>query len=237
MTPRLQRLILLGAVAVFVALLWYPISTRLTRVSILLSLTIAWALMVTAIWNKSRIRISILGITLVCGTLLAIAGDSSLNRQSLQDAYVSALQRYDGVSYIWGGENKRGIDCSGLVRRGFEDALLEQGFNTLNPALIRRSIGLWWNDCSARDHGNAAYGQTVSITTTRAISKLDHALVAPGDLAVTSDGLHVVAYLGAQQWIEADPGAKRVLVSRADDAKNVWMFTPMQIVRWRDLAD
>jgi cell wall-associated NlpC family hydrolase len=32
----------------------------------------------------------------------------------------------------------------------------------------------------------------------------------PGDLAVTTSGSHVLAYLGQNQWIEADPDIMRV---------------------------
>ncbi|MBI3986575.1 MAG: C40 family peptidase [Lentisphaerae bacterium] len=30
---------------------------------------------------------------------------------------VQCLRRYEGTLYVWGGENRRGIDCSGLVRK------------------------------------------------------------------------------------------------------------------------
>ena len=39
----------------------------------------------------------------------------------------------------------------------------------------------------------------------------DSSRLRPGDLAVTEDGVHVMAFLGDQRWIEADPDAKRVL--------------------------
>jgi hypothetical protein len=56
-----------------------------------------------------------------------------------------------------------------------------------------------------------------------------------GDLAVTADGIHVMAYLGSSRWVEADPFARKVieLVSSTD---NPWFRTPVVFVRWKWLG-
>ena len=57
----------------------------------------------------------------------------------------------------------------------------------------------------------------------------------PGDLAVTRDGVHVLAYLGESRWIQADPQAGRVLVLSGKDLQNPWLRVPVRIMRWRVL--
>ena len=68
------------------------------------------------------------------------------------------------------------------------------------------------------------------------INELDHTKVLPGDLAVTSNGVHIMAYLGEQEWIEADPGVGRVIVARVPVAENYWFETRMRVMRWSVLA-
>ena len=56
--------------------------------------------------------------------------------QSLRSKYILAVQGYEGTPYVWGGENRMGIGCSGLVREGLIQANLQQGITTLNPTLV-----------------------------------------------------------------------------------------------------
>ena len=41
----------------------------------------------------------------------------------------------------------------------------------------------------------------------------------PGDIAVTASGVHVLACLGASEWIEADPNLKKVLIVQVPESK------------------
>jgi hypothetical protein len=52
-----------------------------------------------------------------------------------------------------------------------------------------------------------------------------------GYLAVTKGGEHVMAYLGDNLWIEADPLAHRVITVWAPSQRNAWFHGPMKIVR------
>jgi len=61
---------------------------------------------------------------------------------------------------------------------------------------------------------------------------LDHTRLLPGDLAVTTNGIHIMAYLGGNRWIEADPVAARVISAKAPSDEIGWFDTPMRIVRW-----
>ena len=81
--------------------------------------------------------------------------------------------------------------------------------------------------------GKAHDGLTVHLLDTPSVNRLNHAKLLPGDLAVTSSGVHIMAYLGDQQWIEADPGVGRVITVASPTNDNSWFNTSMKIVRWR----
>jgi hypothetical protein len=77
---------------------------------------------------------------------------------------------------------------------------------------------------------------TVPVLGTPSINELDHSRLFPGDLAVTKGGGHVMAYLGSNLWIEADPGAEHVITVSAPCKTNAWFGEPMKVLRWRVLA-
>jgi hypothetical protein len=52
----------------------------------------------------------------------------------------------------------------------------------------------------------------VILRKSKSINALDHEKIMPGDLAVTQNGVHVLAYLGERSWIEADPACKKVII-------------------------
>lgn len=58
--------------------------------------------------------------------LLLISMATRTKPETLQQSFVRQLQCYDGVSYHLGGESRRVIDCSSLVRRGMMDACLDE---------------------------------------------------------------------------------------------------------------
>jgi hypothetical protein len=56
-------------------------------------------------------------------------------------------------------------------------------------------------------------------------------------MAVTISGVHVMAYLGASTWVEADPTAHRVLIVHGPEPSNNWFSVPVRVVRWRVLSE
>ena len=114
------------------------------------------------------------------------------------------------------------------------NAMFARGVRTLDGGLVRSAIDLWWNDCSAQALGEGYRSLTTHVADTRSLNELDHTLVTPGDLAVTQSGVHILAYLGDGHWIQADPGAGKVITLPAP-ARNGWFQSPMKIVRWRAL--
>jgi cell wall-associated NlpC family hydrolase len=149
----------------------------------------------------------------------------------LRARFVERLSSYDGVRYVYGGENHRGIDCSGLVRAAMISALFEEAFASTDPNLMRQAFLLWWRDTNAIQLGKGAKGLTLPIgeTSPLAMSAADN--VRPGDLAVTTSGSHVLASLGDGRWIEADPDLARVHVIEL--ARSHLADQEVLLVTWR----
>lgn len=65
------------------------------------------------------------------------------------------------------------------------------------------------------------------------INELDHTKITKGDMAVTIDGEQILAYLGNQIWIEADPGYLKVITVETPDPDNIWFRVPVYILHWQ----
>ncbi len=223
------------ALVVFAASALYPVGTTTSRAAGVLSFAFLWGGLLVFLWKHHVWRWLVIGVTAAVAVFLLLPGRPT-SPETLREKYTNCLRRYEGVRYVWGGESALGIDCSGLVRRGLMDALFLEGLRSFNPGLVRSAISLWWNDTTARvlgDNGHAS--PTLAISETPEINILDHAPLVPGDLAVTATGLHVLAYLGDQIWIEADPGLERVVLAQAPSQENPWLAMPVKIVRWKVL--
>jgi len=223
-----------GAVVGLVGLLIAPESYRLTRIATVTLAAVIWFGLLALVWRQRWVRFSLLALTVSAAMFLVLPSRRPVSN-ALRSDYVSALADYEGAPYHWGGENHRGIDCSGLVRRGLIDAMFRRGARTLDPGLIRRAIALWWNDCTAKALGEHYLNQTARVLDATSVNSLDHSQILPGDLAVTTNGVHIMAYLGDRRWIEADPGVGRVISVNAPCLSNGWFVVPMNIVRWRAL--
>ena len=234
-TTRLRWLLWLVVLSVFVGVWLFPISTKFTRASGIVLFVYVWFGLLALVWKNLAARFAGLGVTVLTAVFLLLPARSRHDEAELRSGYVSGLRRYDGVRYYWGGESPKGIDCSGLIRRGLIDSLFLRGVRTLDAGLVRHSLWLWWNDCTARELGEG-HGMTMPLLETPSINALDPAKVSPGDIAVTASGVHVMAYLGENRWIEADPDQQRVLIVTAPSKENGWFREPMKILRWNIFA-
>lgn len=217
-----------------VILLCYPVAYRTTRVLETLGLVLSWA-GALFLWKRKRATtVSLIGAALICLAIVSLPA-RPVKIDALAQDYCKALRTFRGVHYVWGGEGLLGIDCSGLVRQGAIWGQLEYGLSTLNGRPIRNALSLWWNDCSAEGMRDGFSGLTHVLFEAESISTADDSRLRPGDLAVTADGVHVLAYLGERTWIEADPNVHKAIEVTLPTS-NAWFQVPAVIVRWEFLS-
>ena len=219
--------------ALLIALLVYPIRSGGIRLLIVCS---ASAFLIgLSMWIRNRrVRWGFLGILLLTGLAIAFLPGKSVDQTRLRAEYVGALRRYEGDRYVWGGENGRGVDCSGIVRAAWIDSQFRLGIKTGNPRLIRGAMSAWWFDASAKELCLGFGGRTRELHTAKSIRANRDEQLSPGDFAIIAHGVHALAYLGDHTWIEADPGIGKVIIIPTND-KNPWLDSSAVFIRWRAL--
>jgi hypothetical protein len=205
---------------------------------------IIWGSSLYLFWAKKLIRVICLIWALLVILLIMLPG-SPADPDTLAAAYVRELIRYEGTPYVWGGENKLGIDCSGLVRQGLIQANWKLGVKSFNPALVRKGFEMWWYDAGADALRDEYRNYTTKMLRYDSINQLDSSILKPGDMAVTVDGEHILAYLGDSAsgsqsgkriWISADPDAQKTIKVTTPEPNNFWFNTPVYLLRWRQLS-
>jgi hypothetical protein len=240
-SPHLTvRRVVMFAVLFTLLVAVYPIEYRATRIAVVVGVLVAFCGGLHLFWRSRRIRAGLIVLGLAPVILMCLPGRET-DRKLLRDEYTRILRTYEGTRYVWGGESYLGIDCSGLVRKPLVFACLSQGMRRLNGALIRMGAWLWWNDASAMALRDGYSGMTIENGRGASVNELGQmkelsSLLRPGDLAVTADGIHVLAYLGGNEWIEADPQLNRV-VRMATPSENAWFNVEVRVVRWRILKE
>jgi hypothetical protein len=213
----------------------WPINEGPIRLLLLLGLTGVWLGALVLFWPRKWIRYIGIGAPALLAAFLCLPGRSG-HRERLRSDYLCCLRSYTGARYIWGGESRLGIDCSGLVRCGLMKANLRIGFAYADPGLVRRAISMWWFDTSARALRDGYRDLTRPVTEVKKLNGFDHEGLLAGDLACAADGVHILAYVGDRTWISAAPG-RTVREFRAEPPNESWFEVPVKIVRWAQLDD
>lgn len=216
--PALAALTLSG-------LLLQPIHSRLISLAIVLLalLLVVWAI----IQVRRLLRWLVVAVLLV---LAPFALPGSPDPAEVHAGYLHWLRAYAGTTYVWGGEGRLGIDCSGLPRSAMIGALFSYGVRHLDGVALRRAADLWWNDASAREMLAGYGGRMAVMEGTYRINQL-RGDVQPGDLAVTVGGVHVMVHLDRTTVIQADPG-RGLVVTETVPAVDSWYEVPVRLVRW-----
>jgi hypothetical protein len=216
------------------AVLVFPIRFGLLRTVLLLGIGAVWGGGLWLFWDRRLARFALLSVAAATLVVFLLPG-RPVDGDALRDRYVASMLSFVGTPYIWGGETRTGIDCSGLIRRGLIDAELGEGLRTGNGKLIRSAATLWWDDCSARALGEEYHGRTVRLNEASSLNEANYATLLPGDLAVTGSGSHILSYVGDHTWIEADPKAWKVVTVRVptDDG---WFIQEATLLRWSVMA-
>lgn len=233
-----SRLILIGSLTALAGIFVIPhnpVNSKILKLAFLGCVVATWVGFTMLAWKRSPLRVVVLILPLLAATPFLLPG-GQMDAEELRQSYTRRLAEFEGTKYVWGGESSRGIDCSGLPRRALRDALLVYGVRHRNGRAFRAYLEQWWFDASAKALGEGYRDYTRPIGITGIIREIEYAGLLPGDLAVTTNGVHILAYSGDGRWIQADPGIGTVatLDGRTDD--NVWFRTPVTTHRWRVLA-
>ena len=212
-----------------------PVNSKLINLAFLVCAITAWIGLTALTWKFNKFRIALLVAPFLVIIPFALPG-FEIDSAELRTDYLKTILEFEGTEYHWGGENSRGIDCSGLPRRALRNALLKYGVRHANGRAFRTYLEHWWFDASAQALAEGYRNYTTPIHIIGTINTIDYDILAPGDMAVTTTGVHVVVYAGDGKWIQADPGVGTVSLHDGQNSENTWLFMPITMHRWQILS-
>lgn len=189
--------------------------------------------------KKKRCLLYFLGVIFLITTIFMFRGTFSHNEQTtlaLRDNYVQELMHYEGVRYIWGGENIWGIDCSGLPRKALRNALVRFAFFKGDWRCLKHALKSWWFDASAEALANGYQNYISPLDLQGTVADAPDNRLSPGNLAITKDGKHIMVYIGKDSWISADPLLGKVVVENPSVSSNPWYKVDVAFYEWNVLS-
>jgi hypothetical protein len=207
---RSRLIVFLSSAGALGLLIIVPYRTSLVRLILIALWVLVGFSLLILLWRRKGWRTLLLLVMASFSAFVLSPGRTRTDAPRLRQRFVRLLETYDGVWYVYGGENHRGIDCSGLVRAAMVRALVDEGISSTDPALLRAAFTLWWRDTNALQLGKGGRGLTLPIGDGLPMPMRSAPNLRPGDLAVTTSGSHVLAALDDHRWIEADPDVGRV---------------------------
>ena len=237
LTNNRTRMMLLSLLILAGCILW-PVNNFPCRLILIMSM-VCLAMSMYLAWGKffkkhGRIAAGIVAVILViCGYMSfgqRLADESTV--LELRQLYVNELRRYEGTRYVWGGENLLGIDCSGLPRKTLRNALLKSAFLNGNGKYLCYAVKNWWFDASADALANGYKHYLTSLEMEGTVVKAPEETLSPGDLAITTDGRHVMVFLEKDTWISADPMRGKVVIEQPSISHNPWFDAKVKFYSW-----
>lgn len=210
--------VVLSLLALLAIIFIYPVRTTSTRLAIILLALFPYAYLHIILWRKHHVGKVLLGLSAV---ILIWALSSYQLKQINPSHFIKHLQSFEDTKYVWGGETAWGIDCSGLIRQAMVHSYLSSG-------RIGSAFQVWFFDCPAKNFAVQYKDLFAAVVDSGTINTLDHSLLKPGAIAVTKSGLHILAYLGNEQWIQASPNDKKV-ISKHHLAEDLWFLEYVEI--------
>jgi hypothetical protein len=233
---RIITLLTLGAACGVVMCFMNPVNATFYRLALLSSVSCLWFGLLILCWRIKVYRFLIIVVALIAAVPFCLPS-GVIDHDEVRESYLLRLKALEGVPYNWGGESSRGIDCSGLPRKAYRDALLAYGIKHGNGHACRMFVSQWWFDTSAEALGQGYRGFTVNLNQSGQIKVMSYDDLQPGDLAVTDSGTHTLVYFGDGQWIQADPGIGYVATLDGRKDSNPWFGQPVSMHRWSVLAE
>ncbi|NWK57376.1 C40 family peptidase [Verrucomicrobiaceae bacterium N1E253] len=233
-SKRLLFFILLGVCCGLGLLYWNPVNATSYRLGFLLSLGVLWLTLLALMWKKHLIRYLLISVPFLCAIPFLLPA-KRLKQEAIRVSYLQRMRALEGVTYHWGGESARGIDCSGLPRKALRDALLAYGLQHGNGRACRMFLEQWWYDTSAKALSEDYRGFTRALSIRGKINSMSYDGLLPGDLAVTQSKVHTLVYLGDGYWIQADPGIGAVAILHGRKDQNPWFSQEVTMHRWQVL--
>lgn len=216
----------------FVLISSHPVLAKAYNLSLLI-IILSFVITVLYLSRKIKSLFYTLLVIFLFLVIFSISPSSNINTNKLHKEYVRNLNNYKSVPYYWGGENNRGIDCSGLPRKAIRNALFNYSVSHLNPNAFREYIGNWWYDVSAHAISQGYRGYAFPLNLKGEIRQLDYTKLKAGDLAITQDGLHLLIFNDHQNWIQADPFESKVTSTNGRTGESQWFDNPIAIFRWK----
>jgi len=233
-TKMWRKVLITLTIAAFIGL-WIiqldPVLSMMHRVAFLGAIQGVWLGLLLLAWGRKTLRFVCLAIPVLSAIPFLLPG-RPIQANELRAEYVKGMKQLVGTKYVWGGESSLGIDCSGLPRKALRDALLSYGFRHLNGGALRMFAQHWWYDASANALAQGYRNYTMPLEPHGTIQQMDYSGLLPGDLAVTARGVHILAYIGDDQWIQADPGIGVVAILSGHNDKNRWFEVQVTTYCW-----
>lgn len=233
-SKNLKLEVFLLCIVLFIISFIYPVNVGLKRLAVIIFGVLSLLSLFILIQKRKKLRIAYVSVLVIIAIIMMLNG-KKISPDEMRSEYINVLKSYEGTRYVWGGEGRLGVDCSGLIRKALIDTNIKLGLENLSQQYIRRGIYLWFNDFSAQAVRDGYKHLAIKVCDVENLRIADYSKINQGDVAVTESGAHIIAYIGNRKWIEADPYEKKVIVINANDINNILVNSKFRVLRLSEL--